>query len=183
MSVALSDHEIKGLYDALDDEYRAWATYEQVIQDFGAVRPFINIRDAEARHIQALVSLFSRYGLQVPVNPWVGKTPRYRSLEEACKAGVEAEIENASLYERVLATTQRPDIINVYRALQEASQERHLPAFQRHANGQSANNDYHASQHGYLSQDTTRGQQRCARSGQGLGGQGFGRGHGKGRCR
>ena len=180
MPTTLNADEIKGLYDALDDEYRAFATYDRVIQDFGPVRPFINIRDAEARHIQALLSIFACYGLQVPANPWIGKTPHYPSLEEACKAGVEAEIDNASLYDRVLASTERPDITQVYLALQEASQERHLPAFQRHANP-GANND----QRGRFGQDAARGQQRCANRGQGMGsGQGFGgRGQGKGRCR
>ncbi len=179
MPTTLNADEIKGLYDALDDEYRAFATYDRVIQDFGPARPFINIRDAEARHIQALLSLFSRYGLQVPANPWIGKTPHYPSLEEACKAGVEAEIDNASLYDRLLASTERPDIIQVYLALQEASQERHLPAFQRHASPGA--ND---GQRGRLGQDAARGQQRCANRGQGLGsGRGFGRGQGKGRCR
>lgn len=44
---SLSQLEITALNEALDDEYRAWATYDQVIRDFGEVRPFIPIRDAE----------------------------------------------------------------------------------------------------------------------------------------
>lgn len=31
----LSEAEIHALNEALDDEYRAWATYDQVIADFG----------------------------------------------------------------------------------------------------------------------------------------------------
>lgn len=127
----LNQLEIAALQEALDDEYRAWATYDQVIRDFGEVRPFINIRDAEARHIQALHSLFSRYGLPFPTNSWVGKVPRYQSLKEACIAGVAAEIENNRLYDRLFASTHRPDILTVFRNLQAASQQRHLPAFQR----------------------------------------------------
>ena len=50
----LSALEIHALHEALEDEYRAWATYDQVIADFGDVRPFNNIRNAEARHIEAL---------------------------------------------------------------------------------------------------------------------------------
>jgi hypothetical protein len=46
----LTENEIHALNEALDDEYRAWATYDQVIADFGAAAPFSNIRDAEARH-------------------------------------------------------------------------------------------------------------------------------------
>ena len=33
----LADREISALHDALDDEYQAWATYDQVIADFGDV--------------------------------------------------------------------------------------------------------------------------------------------------
>ena len=127
----LNEVEIRALDEALDDEHRAWATYDQVIRDFGAVRPFVNIRQAEANHIAALHALFARYGLAVPENPWPGKVARYASLQEACAAGVAAEIENAGLYERLLASTQRPDIVAVFRNLQEASQARHLPAFRR----------------------------------------------------
>jgi hypothetical protein len=127
----LTAPETDALRAALDDEHRAWATYDQVIRDFGEVPPFSNIRAAEARHIEALRTLFSRYGLIVPENPWPGKVTRYANLQDACAAGVAAEIENGALYERLLASTQRPDILTVFRNLQEASQERHLAAFQR----------------------------------------------------
>jgi hypothetical protein len=127
----LAKTEIRALNEALDDEYRAWAAYDQVIADFGEVRPFSNIREAEARHIDALSVLFARYGLPMPENPWPGRVARYASLQAACEAGVAAEIENGALYERLLASTGRPDILTVFRNLQEASQQRHLPAFRR----------------------------------------------------
>lgn len=127
----LTKNEIHALSEALDDEYGAWATYDQVIADFGAAPPFSNIRDAEARHIEALHSLYRLYGLPIPANPWLGKTPRYANLQEACEAGVAAEIANGGLYDRLLAATDHPDIVAVFRNLQEASQKRHLPAFER----------------------------------------------------
>ena len=128
---SLSETEIHALHAALDDEYCAWATYDQIISDFGEVPPFSNIREAEVRHIAALRSLFVRYALPVPENPWLGKVPRYASLREACAAAVTAEIANGRLYERLLASTDRPEILTVFRNLREASQQRHLPAFQR----------------------------------------------------
>ena len=127
----LTETEIHALQEALDDEYLAWATYDQVITDFGEVRPFINIREAEARHIEALLGLFACYGLTVPENTWPGKVTRYASLQEACEAGVAAEIANGEMYERLLQATRRPDILAVLRNLQEASQQRHLKAFER----------------------------------------------------
>jgi hypothetical protein len=129
----LDEAEIRVLHEALDDEHKAWATYDQVIHDFGPERPFINIRDAEARHIEALRSLFERYGLKVPENPWLGRVPRFASLREACEAGIQAEIANSTLYDRLLRSTSREDILAVLRNLQRASQERHLPAFRRGA--------------------------------------------------
>lgn len=135
MVTPLTEEEIHALNEALDDEYRAWATYDQVIGDFGEVRPFDNIREAEARHIEALQIVFIRYGLPIPQNPWQGKVDRYPSLEAACTAAVVAEIANGAMYDRLLAATQRPDILAVLRNLQVASQQRHLPAFQRCAGG------------------------------------------------
>lgn len=128
---SLTEAEIHVLNEALEDEYLSWATYDQVIADFGEVRPFSNIREAEARHIEALCTLFERYGLAIPENPWPGKVERYASLQGACEAGVSAEIANGEMYERLLGLSQRPDIVMVLRNLQEASQQRHLPAFQR----------------------------------------------------
>lgn len=64
----LSHQEAAALNEALDDEYRAWATYDQVLRDFGAVPPIVNVLHAEARHIEALRALFARYGLAVPEN-------------------------------------------------------------------------------------------------------------------
>ncbi len=127
----LTEAETHALNEALNDEYHSWATYDQVIADFGEVRPFSNIREAEARHIEALCTLFSLYGLTVPENPWPGKVERYASLQAACEAGVSAEIANGEMYERLIGSSQRPNIVMVLRNLQEASQQRHLPAFQR----------------------------------------------------
>jgi hypothetical protein len=130
MSV-LNETEVAALHEALDDEYHAWAIYDQVVHDFGLVRPFSNIRDAEARHIDALLAVFDAYDLTPPENPWPGKVDRYASIRDACAAAVEAEIANAALYERLLASTVRSDILMVFRNLRDASQERHLAAFRR----------------------------------------------------
>jgi len=128
---ALDNTERQALEDALDDEYKAHTTYDQVIHDLGPVRPFVNIVDAETRHVSALLSLFEKYGIAAPPNRWPGKVSRFSSVHEACAAAVQGEIENVALYDRVLKTTRRPDILSVYQALRSASLDRHLPAFQR----------------------------------------------------
>lgn len=127
----LTDGEISALHEALDDEYRAIATYEQVLDDFGEVRPFSNIVEAERRHARAIERIFSRYGLAVPQNPWRGRVPRFSSVRDACAAGVEAEVDNAAMYDRLIAATARPDLLEVFANLRSASQHNHLPAFRR----------------------------------------------------
>jgi hypothetical protein len=127
----LSAWEEEALRIALQDEYKAWSVYDQVIADFGAVRPFTSIQKAEENHIAALVALFEGYGLDVPANEWVGNVPTFDTLAEACEAGVQAEIDNAALYDQLLSMVDNPDLVRVFTALQSASQDQHLPAFER----------------------------------------------------
>ena len=127
----LDARERQTLADALDDEYKSHETYSQVIRDFGEVRPFINIVEAEARHIAALLALFDRYDTVPQSNRWAAQAPRFADVHGACVAGVQGEIDNVALYDRLLQATQRPDVLQVFHALRSASQERHLPAFQR----------------------------------------------------
>lgn len=126
------------LDEALDDEYKARATYEAVITRFGPIRPFVNIKAAEERHAAALLVLYRRYGLQPIADRWRGRVASPATPLEACRAGLQAEIENAGLYDRLLAADVPPDVRQVFLNLRSASQERHLSAFQRCAGGAEA---------------------------------------------
>jgi rubrerythrin len=119
------------LREALDDEYRARATYRKVIDTFGPVRPFVNIVEAEDRHAKALLRLFERFGIEPPRDTWAARARAPRSLIDACRSGVEAEIENEAMYERLLKQVSDPTVRTVLQRLQRASKERHLPAFRR----------------------------------------------------
>ncbi len=120
------------LIEALDDERKAIATYQGVIARFGPVRPFVNIVEAERRHAAALIVLFERYHLPVPENAWHGALIEIpNNLQEACRRGVEAEVQNIAMYDRLLDATPEPDVRRVLLNLQSASRDRHLPAFQR----------------------------------------------------
>lgn len=117
---------------ALDDEYKAIATYEAVLSAFGPVRPFVNIVEAERRHAAALLRQFDRRGLTPPADRWRGRIAAPASVAAACAAGVEAEVENAALYDRLLsAVADDAEVTRVFVALRDASQQRHLPAFRR----------------------------------------------------
>lgn len=122
---------IAALREALEDEYRARATYRKVVEAFGPVRPFVNIVEAEDRHAKALLALLARFGVEPPEDTWSERVSAPRTLVEACRAGIEAEIANEAMYERLLAQISDPPALTVMRKLQRASQERHLPAFQR----------------------------------------------------
>ena len=120
------------LIEAINDEYKARATYRLVINKFGDIRPFINIVEAEGRHIEALLPLFAKYGVAVPEDDWDSRIETPLSILDACRIGVEAEIENAEMYNRLLESTiDYPDVQDVLMQLQRASRENHLPAFQR----------------------------------------------------
>ena len=120
------------LTEAINDEYKARATYRQVIRKFGEIRPFINIVEAESRHIDALLPLFDRYGVAVPEDDWLARIETPESIHDACQVGVEAEIQNGEMYDRLLKLSEGyPDIQYVLLRLQRASIENHLPAFQR----------------------------------------------------
>ncbi|MEQ8651464.1 MAG: DUF2202 domain-containing protein [Kiloniellales bacterium] len=122
---------IAALKEALEDEYKARATYRKVIERFGPVRPFINIVEAEDRHAKALLRLLERRGSPPSPDRWPERVSAPGSLREACAAAIEAEIENAAMYDRLLRAIDDPEALGVMRRLQYASQHHHLPAFRR----------------------------------------------------
>jgi len=124
-----------------EGEYAAYATYAAIMEEYGNVQPYANIMNAEARHIAALQKLLDRYGIPYPtVNPYLGQVAAPASLAEAAQAGIDAEKANVALYEQQMAVVAAyPDIARVFANLQAASQDSHLPAFERAlANGGAA---------------------------------------------
>ena len=108
---------------AINDEYRARDTYQGIIDTFGNVRPFVNIKKSEEQHIRLLVGLYNTYGIPVPPDT-VGGLATPATVAAACSLGVQAEIANADMYVGLLAgTTSYPDV-------QDVSLYQHLPAFE-----------------------------------------------------
>lgn len=129
----LSEEAKETLVKALEDEYKAHATYDAVVGKLGSVRPFIMIVRAEEQHISSLKSLFDKYGVEIPEDEYLGKVASPELLIEACQKGVEAETENIALYrdELLPKVTAYEDITAVFINLMNASKDSHLPAFQR----------------------------------------------------
>ena len=80
-----------------DDEYRAHATYGQVIGDFGPVQPFLNIVEAEARHVSALLSLFEQYGIAAPKNRWMETVPTLQAFTRPASRAFGGEPKNVAI--------------------------------------------------------------------------------------
>lgn len=121
----------QALQMSLYDEFRAQAAYRRILETFGQVEPFVNILDAETRHINALLPLFYRYQAPMPINDWYPHVPPAPTLRENCELGVAGEIQNAQMYAHLLAHAPPPDVAEVFGNLQRASYYRHLPAFRR----------------------------------------------------
>lgn len=135
----LSPATREALLAALDDERRAQATYQAILDRFGDVRPFSRIVQAEGRHAAEVIVLLEAYGVPVPADPWPEREIEIPdTLQAACAAGIESEIANVALYDRWLETVDEPDVRTTFERLRMMSQERHLRAFTRCAEGGGA---------------------------------------------
>ena len=114
---------------AVYDEFKAYETYTKIIEKFGLVQPFVNIKEAEAIHYAALVKLMEKYGVEVPINNWASKIEIPNTLIECCEMGVAAEISNIAMYNNLLSHVIENDIKDTLFRLQAASFNNHLPAF------------------------------------------------------
>ncbi len=114
---------------AVYDEFKAYETYTKIIEKFGLVQPFVNIKEAEAVHYAALIKLMEKYGVEVPINDWASKIEIPNTLIECCEMGVAAEIENIAMYNNLLSNVIESDIKDTLFRLQAASFNNHLPAF------------------------------------------------------
>ncbi|MBS8263762.1 DUF2202 domain-containing protein [Mesobacillus boroniphilus] len=133
---ALNDTSItmdEALVYAIQDEYLAQARYDTVIGKFGNIRPFSNIKAAEQKHISALVSLFQKYDKQLPEDNAQQYVSVPETLKDAFNAGVQAEIDNIAMYDKLKMIPSLPeDAKMVFTQLGNASKN-HLRAFQRGA--------------------------------------------------
>lgn len=118
---------------AVYNEFKAYETYTKVIEKFGLVQPFVNIKEAEAVHYSALIQLMQKYEVEIPINDWVNKNIEIpNSLIECCEMGVAGEINNIAMYNNLLSYAIEPDIKEVLFKLQAASYNNHLPAFRNY---------------------------------------------------
>lgn len=124
----------QALQMSIYDEFRAQASYQRILEQFGNITPFINIKAAETRHINALLPLLYRYQVPIPIDNWYALVEPAPTIVENCELGVAGEIQNAQMYAHLLTHISYPDIRQVFIQLQHASSQHHLPAFRQCVN-------------------------------------------------
>lgn len=114
----------------IPDECRAETTYQGVVSDLGAVRPFVNVLTAEQRHSASIAQLFTKRGVAAPASEWtLDDVPHFGAVLPARGAAVTAERDTIVIYDELrwlnLADVPRFDNNRL------ASLQNHLPAFER----------------------------------------------------
>ena len=122
--------EQEAMHLALQDEYHAEEMYEVVMKQFGEVRPFSNIIYAEQHHSNRIEKLLQSLDYPIPDRK-MGDTLAFISIKEACSHAVHAEKENIALYNTLLPMLTSKEIRETFIDLRDASELRHLPAFER----------------------------------------------------
>ncbi len=145
---------------AIEDEYLAYAEYAQIIETYGAQRPFTNIIKAEETHIAELKTLFEEYDFDVPADTAAAHVIIPASIEDALGAGVQAEINNIAMYDVFLSQDLPDDVQAVFKSLRAAS-ESHLAAFEKGLDRPSGNGTADGEGNGY----GTNGQNGSASNG------------------
>lgn len=126
----LSEQEAADLATAIQEEYTAMNTYQAVIDELGNVRPFSRIVRAEQQHVNALIRVAQRFGVDVPENAGEVADIEWSTIEEACQMGVTFEQLDADFYDTLLPNTTNTVLVRVYTNMQRASLNNHLPALE-----------------------------------------------------
>ena len=111
-------------------EYAALAMYTAVIDQYGEVEPYVSIREAEQKHIDALIRQLTNYGISVPENPYLESATAPSDLQAAASAWATGEVENVALYDELLTKATDSNLVRVFTNLRRASLEMHLPMFE-----------------------------------------------------
>ncbi len=133
-----SDYTTLSLKAALDvvlmDEYKARAEYQAIVDQFGSVSPYVQLINAESRHIAALSRIYEAFDFALPSDTGAASVVLPSSLEAGYQIGIDAEKTNIALYATYLKTDLPDSIQRIFTNLQNAS-ENHLSIFTAAKNG------------------------------------------------
>ncbi|MCB0873766.1 MAG: DUF2202 domain-containing protein [Actinobacteria bacterium] len=149
---AITSSEAADLQLMRDEERMARDLYRVISTKYGGLLPFSNIQRSEQRHFDAVGSLLTRYDV---ADPAVGKTAgvyanaevqrlydgwrstALKSKTYAYRVGIALEKRDIADLTRAINATSDPVTKQVLTNLRSAS-KKHLAAFTRAANGQTA---------------------------------------------
>lgn len=144
---------------AIQDEYKARAEYELIIEEMDGDRPFTNIIKSEETHIALLKPLFQAHGIELPQDDAAKHTVLPESIDAALEVGVQAEIDNIAMYERFLSQDLPEDVEEVFLRLKNASQN-HLEAFKNASSSEGAGRRFGYSNQGNRQSNARNGRNR-----------------------
>jgi hypothetical protein len=130
---ALSDTDLTindMLTYAVQDEYLAHGEYLAIMEKFGQQRPYNNIAKSEETHLSYLEEVYLAFNMEFPKDTSAEHIVVPKSLLEAAKVGVQAEIDNIAMYELFMTKELPENVYKVFYALKSGS-ENHLKAFQK----------------------------------------------------
>lgn len=162
---------IEALSMALEDERKSEAMYMAVMRVHGERKPFSNIANSERKHQNALLNQFERLGVEAPAShEFSFDIPE--TFEGACQMAIDAELANADLYDTIESKVSDPSILGTFAKLRSATENCHLPAFERAKGGDTES--------GCSGKSCGDGKGKGKGKGKGCGGQGGGCGGGGG---
>jgi hypothetical protein len=115
---------------AIEDELRAKAEYEMIMDTYDVTKPFSNIANSEQTHINMLLPLLEAYDVDYDEEEILDHIIEINSLLEAYEVGVIAEIANIAMYDLFLTYDIPEDLIRAFTALRDGSYN-HLAAFEK----------------------------------------------------
>ena len=130
-TLAIAATDTRALLDeAYQDELKAYIRYEGIIEQFGEVSPFVNLVEAERRHLDHLADLYIARGM-TPASVSEPAAVMYLSVTAACQVSLEAEKDNVVVLDRLMKESVDTDIKDTLKWIRDASAERHIPALER----------------------------------------------------
>ncbi|MBM7604578.1 hypothetical protein JOC75_002581 [Metabacillus crassostreae] len=120
-SGVLKEHHlslVKALTYSLEDEYLSQANYDVYIEEFGAIRPFVQNKVAEKHHINKLLSLFKKYNIDVPTDIAKKFTTKPKTIDKAFSQATKKELDTISMYSKLQSIKVFPeDILTTFSEL------------------------------------------------------------------
>ncbi|MBX7491417.1 hypothetical protein [Helicobacter turcicus] len=116
---------VENLLLALDNTYKTYSFYAlaSALDEI-----FINLKNTEVAHINALTYQLQKLNVAIPNNPYLNTIVLPNSIEEVLQTALIQENANITLYNDLTANEQDAEVLDVFYRLQATSFNNHIPA-------------------------------------------------------